>query len=108
MNIRRYTHHDQEAWDTLVRNARNATFLFFRQYMDYHSERFTDHSLLFYDSKGNLVAAMPANEVINDNGKAEGFASLSSGRQTKHGIVVPFGARTANAGQSRRFSQYEQ
>ena len=102
MNIRRYTHHDQEAWDTLVRNARNATFLLFRKYMDYHSERFTDHSLLFYDSKDNLVAALPANEVIYGdegfNDKAEGFASLSSGRQTKHGIVVPFGARTANAG----------
>ena len=95
MNIRRYTHHDQEAWDTLVRNARNATFLFFRQYMDYHSERFTDHSLLFYDSKDNLVAALPANERIYGD---EGFASLSSGRQTKHGIVVPFGARIANAG----------
>lgn len=67
MNIRRYTHHDQEAWDTLVRNARNATFLFFRQYMDYHSERFTDHSLLFYDSKDNLMAALPANEIYNDN-----------------------------------------
>ena len=106
MNIRRYTHHDQEAWDTLVRNARNATFLLFRKYMDYHSERFTDHSLLFYDSKDNLVAALPANEVIyGDDGfndKAEGFASLSSGRQTKHGIVVPFGARTANADNSQR------
>ena len=67
MNIRRYTHHDQEAWDTLVRNARNATFLLFRKYMDYHSERFADHSLLFYDSKDNLVAALPANEIYNDN-----------------------------------------
>ena len=28
------------------------------------------------------------------------FVSLSSGRQTKHGIVVPFGARTANAGKA--------
>ena len=67
MNIRRYTHHDQEAWDTLVRNARNATFLLFRKYMDYHSERFADHSLLFYDSKDNLVVALPANEIYNDN-----------------------------------------
>ena len=30
--------------------------------------------------------------------KAEGFTTLISGRQTKHGIVVPFGARIANAG----------
>ena len=105
MNIRRYTHHDQEAWDTLVRNARNATFLFCRQYMDYHSDRFTDHSLLFHDSRGTLVAALPANEVIDGYEKAEGFASLSSECQTKHGIVVPFGARTANAGSDNENGQ---
>lgn len=94
MNIRRYTHHDQEAWDTLVRNARNATFLLFRKYMDYHSERFTDHSLLFYDSKDNLVAALPANEVIyGDDGfndKAEGFASMLISHQglTYGGLIM--------------------
>ncbi|MBQ2402824.1 MAG: GNAT family N-acetyltransferase [Prevotella sp.] len=86
MNIRRYTHHDQEAWDTLVRNARNATFLFFRQYMDYHSERFTDHSLLFHDSKGNLVAALPANEIYNDNG--QGLRMLISHQGLTYGGLI--------------------
>jgi hypothetical protein len=58
-----------------------------------------------YWAERRLPAAL--SPLIN-NVKAEGFASLSSGRQTKHGIVVPFGARTANAGQSRRFRQFEQ
>lgn len=81
MNIRRYTHHDQEAWDTLVRNARNATFLFCRQYMDYHSDRFTDHSLLFHDSRGTLVAALPANEVIDGN---DGFNETAARMLISH------------------------
>ena len=38
------------------------------------------------------------NVYDNDDDKAEGFTSLISGRQTKYGIVVPFGARIANAG----------
>ena len=81
MNIRRYTHHDQEAWDTLVRNARNATFLFCRQYMDYHSDRFTDHSLLFHDSRGTLVAALPANEAFSGN---DGFNETAARMLISH------------------------
>ena len=48
-------------WDRFIEGSRNGTFLFFRAYMDYHKERFTDHSLMFYnDSK--LIALLPANE----------------------------------------------
>lgn len=43
-------------------DARNATFLFKRDYMDYHSDRFNDHSLLFF--MGNrLHAVLPAHKV---------------------------------------------
>ena len=48
-------------WDALVRNSRNGTFLFLRNYMDYHHDRFTDASLVFVDAKGHFVALMPAN-----------------------------------------------
>lgn len=59
--IRRYTPADAATWDCYVDKARNATFLFKRGYMDYHADRFHDHSLLFF--KGNsLFALMPAHE----------------------------------------------
>ena len=61
MNIRRYTPADAPLWDAFVRDARNATFLFERAYMDYHQDRFQDHSLLFYNDKEVLVAVLPAN-----------------------------------------------
>ena len=46
--IRRYTAMDKDKWDKYVAQARNATFLFYREYMDYHADRFDDHSLMCY------------------------------------------------------------
>ena len=60
--IRRYTAADKRVWDRYVANARNATFLFFRDYMDYHADRFQDYSLLFYVGN-HLYAILPANIV---------------------------------------------
>lgn len=62
IHIRRYTPSDAPVWDAFVRESRNGTFLFERAYMDYHSNRFTDHSLLCYDEKDRLIALLPANE----------------------------------------------
>ena len=60
ISLRRYTANDAEAWDAFVATAKNATFLFMRGYMDYHSDRFNDHSLMFYDDNC-LYALLPAN-----------------------------------------------
>jgi hypothetical protein len=46
-------------WDAFVHGCRNGVFLFLRGYMDYHADRFTDHSLLFR-ADGRLVAVLPA------------------------------------------------
>src|SRR5690606_11984902 len=34
-------------------------------FMDYHQDRFRDHSLMVYNEKNNLVACFPANETTN-------------------------------------------
>ena len=61
-SIKRYTPADKQRWNNYVTHARNATFLFYRDYMDYHADRFTDYSLLFY--VGNrLHSILPANIV---------------------------------------------
>lgn len=52
----------REAWDTFVRKSRNSTFLFMRNYMDYHADRFQDASLMAF-RKGRLSAILPANIV---------------------------------------------
>lgn len=50
----------QGQWDDFVENSRNGIFLFKRNFMDYHSDRFKDNSLLFRE-KGNIIAVLPAN-----------------------------------------------
>ncbi len=47
-------------WNKFVTESKNATFLFNRGFMNYHSDRFEDCSLMFED-KGKLIACVPAN-----------------------------------------------
>ncbi len=61
MEIQRFSPEHADDWDVFVDNARNGTFLFRRGYMDYHADRFSDHSLMAISS-GQLVAVLPANE----------------------------------------------
>ena len=80
--IRKYTPEDKELWDTMVENSANGTFLFKRDYMEYHAQRFVDFSLMIYN-KGKLVAILPASlhnsEIISHGGLTYGgFVSLAS------------------------------
>ena len=47
-------------WDNFVSFSKNGNFLFHRDYMEYHSDRFRDHSLLFFKNN-KLVGLLPAN-----------------------------------------------
>ena len=58
--IDNYTTDKKQAWDVFVDSSVNATFLFMRSYMDYHSDRFHDASLIIY-RKEKLFALLPAN-----------------------------------------------
>lgn len=60
--IRAFAKDDAENWNAFVRNSPNATFLFNRNFMEYHSDRFDDFSLMIFKSK-KLVAILPANRV---------------------------------------------
>ena len=57
--IRRYTSELADEWNQFVAESKNGTFLFDRRYMDYHSDRFSDYSLLFYIGN-RLLAVLPA------------------------------------------------
>lgn len=61
-SVRFYQPEDAYAWNTFVNAAKNATFLFHRDYMDYHNDRFQDCSLII--SEGNKwLAVFPAHKV---------------------------------------------
>lgn len=55
-----YTAARQEEWNAFVARSKQGTFLFDRRYMDYHADRFRDHSLMVF-RKGKLYALLPAN-----------------------------------------------
>ena len=59
MRIIKYENKYKEEWDKFVNISKNGTFLLNRDYMEYHSDRFQDHSYIFLDEKGKISALIP-------------------------------------------------
>lgn len=90
MEVIPYTPDLRPLWDSFVATSRNATFQHLRGYMDYHSDRFADRSLLLTRRKGEIVALLPA-----ATGPDEALAS--HGGLSFGGLLLPAGATDANA-----------
>ena len=60
--VKQYTPSQSLEWNAFLTRSKNGTFLFDRRYMDYHSDRFTDASLMVY-RRQRLWAVLPANRV---------------------------------------------
>lgn len=81
MTVRKYTDSDRDLWKNFIANSKNGIFMFNRNFMEYHKDRFTDNSLLFYD-EDKLVAIMPA--------------SIKDGVLSSHGGLTYGGFITGN------------
>jgi hypothetical protein len=79
-SVERYSPERKGEWDRFVA-ANNATFLFHRDYMDYHRERFIDHSLMIFRG-AELAAILPAN--LGADGSLISHEGLTYG-----GLVAP-------------------
>ena len=60
VKIVQYTSDRKEEWNDFIAKSKNGIFMFNRNFMDYHSDRFTDNSLMFYDDN-DLIAILPMN-----------------------------------------------
>lgn len=60
ITVSQYSDSHKEEWDAFVRSAKNSVFFFQRDYMEYHADRFHDHSLLFSQER-KPIAVLPAN-----------------------------------------------
>jgi hypothetical protein len=49
----------KSVWDAFLYESKSPLFFFNRDFMEYHEDRFEDHSLLFYDGP-DLVGLLPA------------------------------------------------
>lgn len=76
MQVDVYKESEKALWDEFVRKSKNGTFLFCRDYMEYHRDRFEDCSLMIRDEKGRLIALLPANR---DGTKIESHGGLTYG-----------------------------
>jgi hypothetical protein len=61
MKVRLYTNKDRSLWNHFVETAKNSHFMFHRDYMEYHEDRFTDFSLIVSADNDELLAVLPAN-----------------------------------------------
>lgn len=92
--IRRYTPEKADEWNRFVALSKNGTFLFDRRYMDYHSDRFEDCSLMVY-RKNRLFALLPGNKkgvtFVSHQGLTYG-GFITDGQATAEHICEAFEA----------------
>jgi hypothetical protein len=60
MNIVKYSNEYKHQWNNFVKVAKNSHFFFYRDYIEYHSDRFEDFSLMIFHND-KLIALLPAN-----------------------------------------------
>jgi len=60
LELIKYTSDWARQWNEFIGSSKNGTFLLHRDYMDYHSDRFEDCSVVFWE-KERIFAVFPAN-----------------------------------------------
>lgn len=84
IHIKKYDETRKENWENLLSCSVNGTFLHSRSFMDYHSDRFQDASVMVYEDE-ECVGIFPANY---DNS----VKVISHGGLTYGGLIVKFDA----------------
>ena len=87
MKIITYSKEFFSIWNDFVEKSKNGTFLFNRNFMDYHSDRFQDNSLMFYNESNELLAIFPANKYNNSLYSHQGL--------TYGGLIMSFSSKSS-------------
>ncbi|HPN39016.1 MAG TPA: hypothetical protein PL041_11460 [Melioribacteraceae bacterium] len=87
LKLNRYSPVEKKRWNSLIDSSINGTFLFNRNYMEYHSDRFIDHSITIYNNI-DLVAVIPAT--------VKGDTFISHGGLTYGGLIHDHRINTKN------------
>ena len=102
MIIKKYTESDFEIWNTFVSNSKNGIFMFNRNFMEYHKDRFKDNSLLFYDDD-KLMAIFPASikeGILSSHGGLTYGGFITSNNMKQHHMNDCFSALKEYASQN--------
>ena len=82
--VKRYTKLLKKQWDEFAKKAINSSFLFQRDFMEYHQDRFEDYSLIIYKEE-KIIALLPANKIAN---KVYSHQGLSYGGLLIHKLYL--------------------
>ncbi|MFQ3174136.1 MAG: hypothetical protein ACI8W0_001246 [Flavobacterium sp.] len=88
-SVRKYQESDYANWNAFIGQAKNATFLFHRDFMEYHKDRFQDNSLIV-SYKDKWIGVMPANKVGNETFSHQGltYGGLVYNEKSKLSIII--------------------
>ncbi|MHA3788708.1 GNAT family N-acetyltransferase [Flavobacterium hauense] len=64
-SIKRYVKENLNQWNGFIAKSKNGTFLFHRDFMEYHRDRFEDYSLMVFN-EDKLIAVLPAHKTGSD------------------------------------------
>lgn len=78
-SIDTYESSQRSVWNEALKQMRQQSFLLDRGFMDYHSDRFEDVSLMVYDEKGHVVALLPANKDPQGKAQVQSHGGLTYG-----------------------------
>ena len=89
LSVKQYHESNYKQWNAFIGQAKNATFLFHRDFMEYHKERFEDYSLMVFENE-KLVAILPANRAEDTVFSHRGltYGGLVYNEQTKLSDVL--------------------
>ena len=88
MIITRYNSEQHKEWNDFIMKSFNGSFLFNRKYMDYHKDRFEDHSIIIKD-KDEWLSVFPGNVYENEWSSHSGlsYGGLVSGLLSQRKIL---------------------
>lgn len=90
MKLKIYTKEYKSLWDNFVLHSRNGTFLFYRDFIEYHGNRYRDYSLMFFDDEEKLIGLILGNidEETYYSHQGLTYGGLIMGDMTTSAIVL--------------------
>ena len=79
LKVEPYDESKKDLWNQSLLEVRQSTFLFHRNFMDYHRDRFTDISLMVYDAHNRVIALFPANVSRSNPRSVQSHGGLTYG-----------------------------
>ncbi|MCP1298567.1 GNAT family N-acetyltransferase [Chryseobacterium sp. S0630] len=91
IEIKKYRKEYYDEWNQFIIESKNGLFFFARDFMEYHSDRFKDHSLLIFKNN-KITAVLPANEsekqIISHGGLTFGSLIISHTVKTSEVLEI--------------------